>query len=272
MSTPEDNDQPIFDDKWLKNARTMNSNASWANAVVESLETSGQKYLATFRLWFNEFPAPPNDKQKLRERLECFQNNQHLGGVNELAWWIFMQRENLMATVVPTTKKASRPDFQLKPPADCFIEITTLNISVKDRQALNHDETIRRVIGKLTDEKLKQLMYAADQKKSGVLVIFDYSEWSAFGTNFFNALGEFLLGTKFGFKDVLPELSAIIYMERKVDDGRIKLSGARSAVYYNPLACYPLLVNCFPLLNQFRYPLASSERSSTEPWIYLCKP
>ena len=172
--------QPIFGDEWLTKARPKSSNASWANAVVETLDTSGQIYLATLRLWFNEFPALPTDKQKLRERLECFQDDQHLGGVNELTWWTFMQHGGLAATVMPTAKKASRPDFQVAPPADCFIEVSTLNISADDRKhleqgksvALNHTESIRRVIGKFTDEKRKQLMYAVDHQKPGVLVLF----------------------------------------------------------------------------------------------------
>lgn len=269
--------QSIFDDEWLAKARFKSSNTSWASAVVETLDTSGQIYLNTLRLWFNKFPAEQNDKQELHKRLESLQNDRHLGGVNELAWWAFMQRDGFAATVVPTAKKASRPDFQLAPPVDCFVEVSTLNVSAKDRDqlkngesiALDHTESIRRVMGKLTDEKHKQLMYAVNQQKPGVLVLFDYTEWSAFGTSFFNILGKFLLGTEFGFKGLPPELSAIIYLERKVLDGRIALSRDRSAVYYNPLALQPLSLNSFPSLKQFWFHLASNEPSSAEHWIWL---
>ena len=272
------NIQPLFGDEWLANARSRSGGVHWPGAVVETLDTSGEIYLATLRLWFSEFPAQPKDKQGLRKRLECFENDQHLGGTNELAWWVFMQREGLGPTVVPTAKKASRPDFQLAPPADCFVEVSTLNESACDRNrlergesvALNDAESIRRVIGKLTAEKLRQLAYAAEQGKPGVLVLFDYTEWSAFGTNFFKTLGSFLLGTVFGFKGLPPELSAIVYVERKVlISGQIVLSRHRSAVYYNPLALWPLSMNTFPLLNQFWSQLAASEATSAEDWIVL---
>lgn len=266
----------IFDVEWLVKARSKSNNASWANAVVETLDTSGQIYLSTLHLWFNEFPAAPNDKQRLRERLECFQDEQHLGGVNELTWWAFMQREGIGATVVPTAK-TPRPDFQLAPPADCFVEVSTLNVSEKDRSklkegksiALDHAETIRRVVGKLTEEKRNQLIYATRQKKPAVLVLFDYTETSAFGTNCFNTLGEFLLGAEFGFKNLPTELSAIVYLERKVLDGHIALSRDRSAVYFNPLAVQALSLGSFPSFKQFWSQLASSEPGLSEQWVYL---
>ena len=272
------NTQPIFGDEWLAKARDKSSGAAWVDSVIETLETSGQIYLANLRLWFNGFPAPSKDKQQLRGRLESFEDDQHLGGVNELSWWIFMQQRNgRAATVVPTVRKASRPDFLLPEPADCFIEVSTLNVSAGDREnlkqgkyvALNDAESLRRVIGKLTEEKLLQLRYAVDQKKPGVLVLFDYTEWSAYATRFFSTLAKFLLGTEFGFKDLPPELSAIVYVERKVLDGRIALSRHRSAAYYNPLAIQSLSLNSFPELNQFWSQLASSEPSHAEGWVFL---
>jgi hypothetical protein len=123
--------------------------------------------------------------------------------------------------------------------------------------ALDHRETIRRTLGKLTDEKRKQLIHATHQKKPAVLVLFDYTEWSAFGTDCYKTLGEFLLGTEFGFKDLPQELSALVYLERKVLDGRIALSRDRSAVYYNPLAVQPLSLGSFRSLKQFWSQLAS---------------
>jgi hypothetical protein len=197
--------------------------------------------------------------------------------VNELAWWAFMLREGLTGNPVPTSS-THRPDFQLQPPSDCFVEVSTLNISGKDKEGLgcgesvplDHVETIRRVIGKLTDEKQRQLMYAADQKKPGVLVLFDYTTWSGYGTLFFKTLGEFLLGEQFGFKTCPSELSAIVYLERLVlPDGRIALSRYRSAVYYNPLALHLLQPGTFATLNQFLSQPAFTEATMTDHWIYL---
>ena len=122
--------QQVFGDKWLIKARSKSQDASWVNAVVETLDTSGQIYLCNLRLWFSQFPALAHDKRKLCERLESFQDEQHLGGVNELAWWAFMRREGICAHVVATANKP-RPDFQLAPPPDCFVEISTLNVSKK---------------------------------------------------------------------------------------------------------------------------------------------
>lgn len=268
--------QQVFGDDWLRKAQSKSKDASWVNAVVETLDTSGQIYLCGLRLWFNEFPATPNDKKKLCERLENFQDQEHLGGVNELAWWAFMRREGIGAHVVKTAK-TPRPDFQLEPPLDCFVEVSTLNVSENDRNercvgnsvALDHRETIRRVVGKLTDEKHKQLIYATNQGKPAVLALFDYTEWSAFGTDCFKTLGEFLLGTEFGFRNLPPELSALVYLERKVLDGRIALSCDRSAIYYNPLAVQPLSLGSFPSLKQFWSQVASSEPGLPECWVYL---
>jgi hypothetical protein len=89
------NYQQIFDDKWLMKARSKSNSGCWADAVVETLDTAGKIYLSTLRGWFNEFPATPNDKQKLCERLECFQDEQHLGGVNELTWWAFAMHSEI---------------------------------------------------------------------------------------------------------------------------------------------------------------------------------
>ena len=90
-------------------------------------------------------------------------------------------------------------------------------------------------------------------------------EW--FGTDCYKILGEFLLGTEFGFKSLPQELSALVYLERKVLDGRIALSRDRSAVYYNPLAVQPLLSGSFPSLKQFWSKLASSEPGLPECWV-----
>lgn len=267
---------PIFSDEWLRAARTGSVGGSWATAVIETLETTGQIYLSTLRLWFERFPLTCNQKHQLRTRLESLRDDEHLGGVNELAWWAFIVREGFTAApVAPTT--AHRPDFELQSPASCFVEVSTLNVSQKDQAqfkaqqgvALDHAETIRRVIGKFTDEKKQQLQYASDQGKPGVLALFDYTTWSGLGTLFHHTLGDFLLGKQLGFKSLPPQLSAILYLERKVLDGRIALSRSRSGVYYNPLALHPLPSGTFPSLNQFSLQLASVDSTGNDHWVWL---
>jgi hypothetical protein len=267
---------PIFSDDWLRSARAKSADGSWAATAIETLETTGQIYLSTLRLWFERFPLTLKQKQQLRTRLESLRDDEHLGGVNELAWWAFIVREGLTATpLAPTT--APRPDFELQSPADCFVEVSTLNVSQKDKVrfeareavALDHAETIQRVIGKLTDEKQRQLKYAADRKRPSILALFDYTTWSGFGTLFCRTLGDFLLGKQLGFRSFPPELSAILYLERKVLDGRVALSRHRSAMYYNPLALHPLPPGVFPSLNQSWLQLMSVDSTVTDHWVWL---
>jgi hypothetical protein len=267
---------PIFGDEWLRAARTGSIGGSWATAVIETLETTGRIYLSTLRLWFERFPLTCNQKHQLRTRLESLRDDEHLGGVNELAWWEFIVREGFIAApLVPTT--AARPDFKLQSPTGCFVEVSTLNVSQRDQAqfkaqqgvALDHAETIRRVIGKFTDEKRQQLQYASDQGKPSVLALFDYTTWSGLGTLFHHTLGDFLLGEQLGFKSLPTELSAILYLERKVLDGRIALSRSRSGVYYNPLALHPLQSGTFPSLNQFSLQLASVDSTGNDQWVWL---
>lgn len=270
------NKTPIFSDDWLRTARTKAANGSWAATVIETLETTGRIYLSMLRLWFERFPLRPKQKHQLRTRLESLRDDEHLGGVNELAWWAFIVREGFTAAPLPPAA-SSRPDFELRSPAGCFVEVSTLNVSQKDQAqfkiqkgvALNHAETIRRVIGKFTDEKQQQLKYASDQRKPSVLALFDYTTWSGFGTLFHRTLGDFLLGKQVGFKSLPPELSAIVYLERKVLDGRIALSRNRSGVYYNPLAMHPLPPGTFPSLNQFWLQLASIDSTVDDHWVWL---
>jgi hypothetical protein len=101
------------------------------------------------------------------------------------------------------------------------------------------------------------------------LAVFDYTEWSAYGTQFFRALGDALLGQHFAFQHLPLAFSAIVYLERKVIDGRIVLSRHRSALYHNPLAQHPLQHGLFPSLTEFSTQIAVVERQSKEAWISL---
>jgi hypothetical protein len=266
----------IFDDKWLERASANSAATSWAREVIETLDRGGKTYLCTVRSWFDGFPLKPKQKEHLRLRLESLRNDQHLGGVNELAWWAFMLRETIAAAPLPPLK-TPRPDFELQPPHNCFVEVSTLNVSQNDQKkieanasiALDDAVTIRRLVRKLTDKKRNQLKYAADRAESGVLVIFDYTTWSGYGTQFDKAIGEFLLGQPLGFQYLPPELSALVYVERRVFDGRIGLSCHRSAMFHSPLALYPLPVATFSSLRQFRLQLVSVKSESIENWLWL---
>lgn len=272
--------QTVFGEEWLSRARFRCANGTWVDDVMANLDQSGQAYLATLRLWFNAFPATANDKNHLRQRLEDFNNVGHLGAVNELSWWRFMEREGIRGSVVPTSDHDNRPDFKLDPPADCFVEVSTLNVSNADRLALmngesvplNHAKTFERVAGKFTDKnKLNQLRYAVhDQGKACVLALFDYTTWSAYGIDFAPVFGEFLLGEALGFKGLPTELSALLYLKSHVlDGGRIALSRLRSAMFYNPLAIRPLAPGSFPTLRQFSCELRSREPMSPDAWLFL---
>ena len=263
----------IFDEDWISRARGNTDQASWANEVIATLDTAGGIYLASLRLWFDGFPLSTKDKQRLAAGIESFRNQDHLGAVNELAWWAFLQRQQFIANPIPTAN-TSTPDFQVVAPSEFFVEVSTLNISEQDQTKfqvgdsieLNHTETVRRVLGKLTAEKLKQLSYG---QKPSVLVLFDYTTWSAFGTEFYRFLADFLLGKQIGFRSLPVELSALVYVEKKVFNGHIAISRLRSAAYYNPFAKYPLPIGTFTSLNQFWCQMVKTESVSSDDWLWL---
>ena len=113
------------------------------------------------------------------------------------------------------------------------------------------------------------MSYAVHQKRPCVLVLFDYTIWSAFPTQFFYFLADFLLGKELGFNGLPTELSALVYVEQKVIDGRIAISRDRSAIYYNPNAQYPLPVGTFTVLNQFSCQMMEEEPKFADHWIWL---
>jgi hypothetical protein len=267
----------IFDEGWLTRARLRRADVSWADEVMATVETNGGIYLESLRLWFNRFRLTSKQKQALATRLESLDKKDHLGAVNELAWWAFMQHEGMNAAPVPTSA-TPRPDFQIIAPAECFVEVSTLNVSDRDKSKfaaggsveLNHSQTLRRILSKVTNEKRRQLSYAAGRKQPSVLVLFDYTTWSKFGTQFFRFLGNFLLGKQLGFHTVPSELSALVYVERKVHpDGRIAISRDRSAAYYNPSAKYPLPVGTFASVNEFWCQMVTTEPKSADHWVWL---
>lgn len=272
----------IFDNDWIERTRKSarekknTEEESWAYDAIETLDTSGGIYLSSLRLWFNEFPLSSKQKNALAKRLESTKNDQHLGGVNELAWWAFLRKEQFHVDPIPTATTPT-PDFRINASCELFAEVTTLNVSKPDQGnldaantiALDHGDTLFRICRKVVDEKMKQLTYAADKQKPCVLVLFDYTPWSAFGTQLYRFLADYLLGEQSGFKSLPMELSALIYVERKCVNGHIGINRLHSAVYYNPNAKYAIQVGTFSSLNQFWCQMVSTEAKSTESWIWL---
>lgn len=267
----------IFDEIWVTRARSCDDKLSWVQDVMTELETTGGLYLSILKVWFSAFPLQAKQKNKLKSDLESFKTEEHLGAVNELALWYFLQRESFQAKPIPAAKVPT-PDFSISAPFDFYLEVSTLNVSQKDKNKiqknssvqLNHNETLRRVLGKLTTEKQKQLAYASDRKKPGVLVLFDYTTWSSFCTEFYRYLAKYLLGRQNGFSSLPQGLSALVYIERKFLDCGFVISRIRSAAYYNPYAKYPLTMGSFASINQFWSQLVHSEPASApEAWIFL---
>lgn len=270
-------EQTLFGTDWVERARAAKGgNHGWPNEVISALHTTGGIYLSHLRDWFDRYPLTPKDKQPLGVRLESFQLEEHLGAVNELSWWALMQQQGVRIAPLPVAA-SSRPDFHVAPPADYYVEVSTLNVSQQDQAsfqagcsvALNHAETIRRLLGKLTAEKKSQLRYAFAQGKAAALVVFDYTTWSGMGTHFFHRLGDYLLGSTAGFVSCPSELSAIVYVERKVIDGHIVLSRDRSAAYFNPAATHRLPSGTFPMFHEYSCHMIAKEPQSSDSWIRL---
>ena len=266
----------IFDDDWVARASANAAATSWTRDVLRNLDTTGGVYLCTLRSWFDNFPLSGKKKNQLARRLENIKNEDHLGAVNELAWWRFLCKQGFDVSPIPATKAAT-PDFRITSPVACFMEVSTLNVSDADKKKfesvgpveLDHEATLRRIFGKLTDEKMQQLSYGANQALPCVLVIFDYTAWSGFGTRLYWFLAECLLGYRRGLQNLPGEVSALVYVERKVRDGHIGFSLLRTAAYYNPNARYDLPVDTFATLRQISVQMVSSEPRPHQGWIWL---
>jgi hypothetical protein len=252
-------DVRVFDEDWRAHAKGGALGDSWANEVVAKMDGDGGRYLDTLALWFERFPfCSRNDRRALKTRIESFTTNDHLGAVNELSWYEFMRQSDFQVEPIsPTT--APRPDFRITDPVNAFVEVTTLNVSEGEKNALratggvdlNHNEMLRRLLRKASDEKSAQLKYAADQALPCLLVLFDYTFWSGQLTDFYRFLATALLGRGSAFARLPPALSGIVYVKRMVFDGHIRLSRRLSAIYYNPQAHYPLALGSFDMLRQF---------------------
>jgi hypothetical protein len=269
--------EQLFDHAWRARAVAGGLGDSWANDVVAALAFDGGRYLATLAKWFTQFPhLSTMDCSVLRTRLESFTNSDHLGAVNELSWYQFMRQSGFQVDPV-STAKAARPDFRLAGAAAAFAEVSTLNVSERDRASLratggvdlNYRETARRLLLKASEEKCGQFEYASGHGLPCLLVLFDYTFWSGLATGFYRFLASELLGDEPAFSQLPSSLSAIAYVERRLIGGRIVLSRLRSAVYHNPKSHHPLDPSAFRMLRQFGHDIGEIAPDAKDAWIEL---
>lgn len=240
----------IFDDTWFSDAHKNSKNGSWARAVIDTFEPSGKIYLQTIRRWFESYPHVGKEKKELKKRLESYNDADHLGGANELSWFEFMKYFNWQ--VKPVSATVRHPDFYISHPFEIFCEVSTLNMSEVDKSnvggRIDHSRASSRILRKAVDEKLDQLKYAEQKKKPAILVVFDYSSWSGYGTQRFKAIAAHLLKCS----NLPSELSALLYIDKGVNgEGKIVIYGEKSAAYHNPCAKYPVPSNLFEIFPQF---------------------
>jgi len=250
-------ESPLFDDKWRsKTIANMPTSSLFGEVFDElgELTNSGDIYLNILRKWFKEFPhGSDKDKLHLKNGLESQQNVDHLGAVNELAWFRFLESKGLKVKPLPTGKEKT-PDFEVTHPLRFFCEVTTLNISKCDNEKfekgkmipLDQEKTIDRIVGNKLQEKIRQMNYGAAEQRPNILVIFNYSWWTGLGTQFPQAFASYLFDETRGFKKMSTKLSSIILVEREVRDGQIKFNLKQSAVYQNPFARHSFSDNIFP--------------------------
>jgi len=270
-------DEQPFGEAWRALAVAGGLGDSWANDVVASRDSDGGRYLATLATWFAQFPAPSRaDCSTLRTRLESFTTSDHLGGVNELSWYQFMRQSGFQVDPVPTAATA-RPDFRFTGPAVGFAEVSTLNVSEKEKISLrttggvdlDHHETVRRLLLKASDEKRGQFEYASANGLPCLLVLFDYTFWGGLATDFYRLLASELLGDKPAFSALPGTLSAIAYVERRVSGGHIALSRLRSALYHNPEPRHSLIPSAFNMLRPFGHDIGELDPTPEGDWIEL---
>lgn len=251
----------LYNQYWLKKAQSEATQDSWAFNVIADINGNGGEYLAILRKWFLSHPPQSKGKKKhMKNALESLTNYDHLGMVNELCWYRLMCDLSLSPEALPEGTSKT-PDFKgtSKSGTQFYCEVTTLNVSSKDSECiatgngapLNQNAEISRIIRKATDEKVEQLQFGQAEQKGMIFVVFDYSTFSNLGTQRPLSLADALLKTSTGLQAMQPHLSAIIYVERYVKEGRCNIRTSQSAVYHNPLADFPLIADLFGCFKQY---------------------
>lgn len=235
----------LFNNDWMKIAHAEDT---WAKVVLDDLDNYGSVYLDSLSEWFRKLPGSNKQKNHLKAGLLNSDNCAHLGAVNELSWWVYLTSRGLSLDRIPEGKTPT-PDFVLNSDKDNIIfEVTTLNpskdISCRDLQ-YSQVNSLRRIVRKAAEDKLKQFIYGSEKNIPVVLILFNYDEWSGFGTQFFHKLKDSIVDC------VLPkELSAIIYLERFVIKGKSLYKEESASVFRNPKAQFSLKMDAIePLLN-----------------------
>jgi hypothetical protein len=206
---PAGSSNTLFDNAWRELARVSEG---WARDVMEDTTEEDAIYLNTISRWFSEFPGTKKQKNHLKASLESFSKSDHLGAVNELSWWKFWKSRDFGMEPIPTGKN-STPDFILNHDiAASIFEVTTLNPSTDERcndLGYSKEKSVKRITAKVISEKLEQLRYGCKSGVPTIFVLFNYDEWSGFGTQFFRTIRDYIF-----ISNMPPELSAIVYVER----------------------------------------------------------
>ncbi|MFQ5586310.1 MAG: hypothetical protein ACE5GF_05755 [Thermodesulfobacteriota bacterium] len=251
----------LYNQSWLKKAQSEATQDSWAFDVIADVNGSGGEYLAILRESFLSHPFPSKGKKEhVKNALESLANYAHLGAVNELCWYRLMFDLSLSPEALPEGSSKT-PDFKGTSTSgtEFFCEVTTLNVSSKEAACiaagngapLNQNAEISRIIRKSTDEKVEQLRFGQAEQKGIIFVVFDYSTFSGLGTQRPLTLADALLKTSAGLQAMQPHLSAIIYVERYVKEGRCHIRMSQSAVCHNPSADFPMPIDLFGCFKQY---------------------
>ena len=188
---------------------------SWKSSVRDYIEESGGVYLEVLESWYNRFPGTDAQKKSLLTHLVSSATEDHLGAVNELAWWqLFQSRGHQIEPIVRA--KTATPDFIHKNKGiKIFFEVTTLNIAKNSNEVeleSGSRHSVKRVAQKCASNKELQLLFGYERQSPSVLVVFNYDTWSGYGVNHHKVILEEFDVTK------LPEsLSAIVFVERRVN-------------------------------------------------------
>lgn len=236
---------PVFDSAWREKAALASGRNSWFDELFPVMSTEHEIGLLNLRLWVESLPMNEEQRADFKRRLESHDSAEHWGAVAELTWWRLLQKHNIEAALIPTVKSQgnSRPDFEITRPTQFHAEVTTLNPSQKDIKAfslgegvaLDHAETIRRFIGKLTEAKKKQLQYSRERGAPTVLAVFDSAISTGVGSYFKISFKDWLFGGEQSTSNTLPsDLSAIVYLRKSMHEGRTAVVKSSSAVFHNP--------------------------------------
>ncbi|MCP4489178.1 MAG: hypothetical protein GY820_17980 [Gammaproteobacteria bacterium] len=248
----------IFDNNWMNKPYPERS---WVNQVLEDYDDNGAIYLRELSDWFNKYPGSNKRKKGLKKGLLNFNNSAHLGAVNELSWWAYINSRGYNITPIPEGKK-STADFEIKVNQTTIIcEVSTINaLHNEDCQNLQYSQenTKRRIVNKATKDKdkLHQFIYGSDKKCPVILVLFNYDEWSGFGTQLGKSITSYISGYK-----IPKELSAIVCLERHVIGGKSMYKNNSTSVFLNPSAQFDICENVIESLMEDEIEWSPCERA-----------